>query len=298
MIRRGVVPLVLALALVSACSGGKGKTAPSPTTAPDPSQGWTTAAVSTMRALAIRLQHAAPGECPDVELLPRDAYLVGAQKLHIDPPLAVVDCQVYGETAELNLFASVAARDSYLERRTDAFCAIAKKAKAPLAALYWVTGNDYAIQFESEGASRRIASDLSAGYRIVACPGQADVVWDAAAEARVARLGVQLAARPTIECRGLQLFDRAQYVRDPRYKNRLPAAYSQCVGPSGTAIYIAAFNAHTVQPAAFISGETKLLCGHGIGAVQGTDFAIIATNVKIAALAAVATGGTALPPAC
>ena len=170
--------------------------------------------------------------------------------------------------------------------------------KPTLAALYWVTGNGYTIQFESEGASRRVASDLGAGYRFVACPGQTDVEWDAAAEARVAHLGVQLAARREIKCRGEQLFDRAQYGRDPRYKNRLPAAYSECVGPSGTSIYIAAFNAHTVQPAAFIAGETKILCGHGIGAVQGTDFAIIATNVKFAALAAVATGGTALPPAC
>jgi hypothetical protein len=304
--RRGMVPLVLVLvlvfALLSACSSGKGKTGGNgtgvTTTSPGVSQGWTTAGVSAMKALAIRLQHAAPGQCPDVMLLPHDAYLAGAQRLHLDPPLAAVDCQVYGETAELNVFASAAARDAYVERRTGALCTVAKHAKATLAALHWAVGDDYAIQFDGEGAARRAANNLGVNYRFVACPGQSDVVWDAVAEVRVARLGVQLAARPAIKCRGQQLLDRVQYVHDPRYKNRLPAAYAQCAGPSGTAIYIAAFDAHTVQPAAFISGETKLLCGHGIAAVQGTDFAIIATNVKIAALAAVATGGTALAPAC
>ena len=302
MIRRGMVPVVLVLVLVSACSGGKGKTGGnavgSSTTSPGVIPGWTTAAVSAMRALAIRLQHVAPGECPDVQLLPRDAYLAGAQRLHLDPPLAVVDCQVYGETAELNLFASVAARDAFVERRTGALCAVAKNAKVILTALHWAVGDGYAIQFDGEGAARRAAGNLGASYRLVVCPGHSEAVWDAAAEVRVARLGAQLAARPAIKCSGQQLLDRVRYLGDPQYKNRLPAAYAQCAGPAGTAIYIAAFNSHTVQPAAFISGETKLLCGHGVAAVQGADFAIIATTVKIAALAAVATGGTALAPAC
>ncbi|HEV7525915.1 MAG TPA: hypothetical protein VGP92_13175 [Acidimicrobiia bacterium] len=299
-----MVPLVFALVLVlvSACSSGKGKTGGNPvagsTTSPGVSQGWTSGGVSAMKALALRVQHVAPGQCPDVLLLPHDAYLAAARRLHLDPPLAAVDCQVYGDTAELNVFASAAARDAYVDRRTAALCTVAKNAKAKLAALHWATGSDYAIQFAGEGAARRAASALSAIYRVVACPGQSDVVWDAAAELRVARLGAELAARPAIKCRGQQLLDRVQYAHDPRYKNRLPAAFAQCAGPAGTVIYIAAFNARTVQPAAFISGETKLLCGHGVAAVRGTDFAIIATNVKIAALAAVATGGTALPPAC
>jgi hypothetical protein len=311
VIRRGMVALVLVLALVlvSACSSGKDKTggntatsttAPraSTTTAPGVSPGWTAAGVAAMKALALRVQHVAPGQCPDVMLLPHDAYLVTAQRLRLDPPLAVVDCQVYGETAELNIFASAAARNAYVERRTGALCTVAKKAKSFLAALHWAEGADYAIQFDSEGAARRAATNLGASYRFVACPGHSDVVWDAAAEARVARLGAQLAQRPAIQCNGQQLLNRVQYLGNPQYKNRVPAAYAQCSGPGGTTIFIAAFDANTVQPAAFISGETKLLCGHGIAAVQGTDFAIIATNVKIAALAAVATGGTALAPAC
>ncbi len=308
MIRRGMVPLVLMVALVSACSGGKsntggnssGSTAGVSTTSPGVNQGWTDAAVSAMKTLAIRLQHAAPGECPDVQLLPRDAYLAGVKRLHVDAPLAVVDCQVYGDTAELNIFGSAAARDRFIQQRSNALCAIVASTKNNVAALHWAAGNGYAIQFSSEGVARRVATALGASYTFVACPGHSDVVWDAAAEARVAQLGAQLAARPAIGCSGRQLLDRDQYARDPRYKNRQPAAYAECSGPGGTAIFIAAFNAQTVQPAAFIAGETPLLCGsaHGVAAVQGTDFAILATNVKIAALAAVETGGTALAPAC
>ena len=164
-----------------------------------------------------------------------------------------------------------------------------------------MTGDGYAIQMDGEGQARRVTKALRAGYVGVSCPGHPAVDWDQAGEARVDQLARQLAARPAIKCTGAQLLVRDQYARDPRYHSRLPAAYSECAGPAGIPIFIAAFNrGGAVQPEDFVSVEAQLLCGsaHGVAGVRGPDFALVVGNVKIAALAAAATGGTVLPPAC
>ncbi len=303
MIRRVAVACVLVLALTSACSSGKngnGQNGGASTTTPAVDQGWPAGGVAAMKALAIRLQKSVPGACPDVFLLPHDAVVAAAQRLHLSLPLAVVDCQVSGDTVELNIVASTQARDKYMKERTATLCKAASKAKTNLPALRWVTGANYAIQIRTEGVARNVASRLNGGYAVIACPGFSKVDWDAAAEARVNALAAQMAANPEIKCTGNQLLDRSQYANDPRYSQRMPAAFSQCAAPAGTAIFIAVFNSHTVQPSIFIPNETNIVCqkGPGVAAVQGPDFALIVANVKVAALAAVATHGTVTAPAC
>ena len=300
--RRLVVPLVLVVALATACSSGKStsKGSTGPSTTYNVNQGWTPAAVTTMRNLAIRLQKAVPGACPDVQLLPHDQFVVAAQRLNLEPPLAVVDCQISGATAELNVFGSTITRDRYMNLRTNVLCQGAARDKVNVAGLHWVLGDNYSIQLQSEGPAHAVATAMNGTYSVKPCQSGANINWDAAGEARVNELAAQLAARPTIKCTSNQLLDRQQYLRDARYKGRVPAAYSECHGPAGIAILIAAFNSHTVTPAKFIGPETKIACGSGPGVagVLGSDFVLVISNVKVAALAAVATGGKVQPPAC
>jgi hypothetical protein len=280
-------------------AGSTGRTTTTSTTSADAKKDWSPADVARARNLALRLQRVTPGDCADVQLLPRAAYLVVARRLDLEPAAAAANCEMYGEVVELTVYASNAARDAYVKARTLALCKSADRAKANLPALHWVVGTRFSVQFQREGPARNVADALDAQYRLEKCPGEGDVTWSEAGEARIAQLVEQLQARPEIKCSPNVLQDFPEFENDQRYKDRLPAAFSQCAGRGNTVIYIAAFDpGGDVTPRAFIDGETKILCGHDIAAVEGDDFAVIATNVRIAALAAVATGGTALPPAC
>jgi hypothetical protein len=311
--RRVIVASVLALVLVgAACSGGsdngKGKAKGNPvstnrttSTSVDPNLGWAPGDVARARAAAIRLQQAGPGQCQDVQLLPRAAYLTAAERLDIEPADAVAVCEMFGDTVELSVFGSDTARDAYVRARTLSLCRRGRRGQVALPALHWVVGDRYTVQLTHEGPARNLADALRGEYVLEKCPGEADVTWTAAGEARVDALVEQLQARPEVKCSPALFLDYPQYKNDERYKDRLPAAYLECAGRGNTVIYVAAFEpGGDVTPSAFIAGESEMLCrgGRNIGAVEGDDFAVIATNVRVAALAAVATGGRALPPAC
>jgi hypothetical protein len=308
VVRRVTVAAVLVLVLVAgACSGdddsdnGAGPTDRTTATTADAKSDWAPADVARARSLALRLQKAAPGQCADVQLLPRATYLVVAKRLDVEPAAAVADCDVYGETVEFSVFGSAAERDAYVRARTLALCKVAKKSKANVPALHWALGDGYSVQFVHEGAAKNVAEGLGGQYELVKCPGETDVTWTAAGEARVDQLVKQLQARPAVQCSADQLLDYPHYKSDVQYKDRLPSAYLQCAGRGNTVIYVAAFDPGSdVTPAKFIAGETRMLCngGRNIAAVEGDDFAIIATNVSVAAQAAAATGGQALPAAC
>jgi hypothetical protein len=298
--RLTAVALAAALVVIFAgCGSSKKSGGPSPTTTSVSASKWdaasTAALVRTVKTIARRL----PGQCTDAGLLPRDQYLFGAEKIGLDPPLAVADCTAFGQQAELNVFASAAVRDAWNRERTDILCRRSRDARVPINGLHFVVAKNMSIQAPSEFSGQRLAPAVHGTYLALACPGVATVDWEPAAEARVNQLVAKLRARPNLKCGNFQLLDRDTYSRNAGYANRLPAAYARCEGP-GVVIWIAVFSKTSASPAAFISGETNLLCGSqgGVVAVRGSDWAIIVADAHVAAIVAAALGGTAAAPAC
>jgi hypothetical protein len=297
----GLVALVT-LVTVVACGGGHKSNPAIATTSTQINQtaGWSPDAISTVKTLVLKIQHAFPGQCADPGLLPHADYLATMQRLHLKIPLAVVDCTGFSESLEFSIFPSASVRATYVTDRTTAICKSAVKGKFNLPGLHWVVGPNFAFEPESEGVSRQVAPVLGGTYQVAPCPGHSSIDWAPAAEKLVEQLAGKLAAAPRVACKGFQLLDRDKYTKIEAYARRLPAAYGTCTAVGNTTIWIAALSASTVTPASFISSETKYQCTtqHGVTGVRGTTWALVAAQVKVAAVAAVATGGTVLPPAC
>jgi hypothetical protein len=300
-----MVALVVAVALLAACSNGDDDgagstftTAKTPGTTVDPN--WDAAASATAKALAAKVSAALPDQCDDLAPVPRADYAQTAAKVKLDLPLAAFDCTTNGEVIEFSVLADAAKRAAWVNQRTDRLCDRAKDGKFELPGLHFTTGGAWAVQPDTEGLGRRLATILGGKYEVKSCPGVTQVDWEPDAVAHVEAIAKQLATDDRIQCTGFQLVDRVQLTHNPAYANRLPAAFGKCTGPGGASIWIAAFSAKSAQRDPFIDGETRYVCGSltNVQAVQGTDWAIVATQPQIAARAAVVAGGTALPLAC
>lgn len=301
----GIAAVLVAVALVAGCSGGSGKDAKSTTTTAKTtgttvSPNWDKAATATVKALAAKVTAALPGQCKDLAQVSRVDYAKTAAIVKLGLPLAAFDCTTNGEVIEFSVLPGAKERTAWVQQRSDRLCARAKKAKFELAGLHFAAGGAWAVQPDTEGLARRLATILGGSYVVKACPGVTVVDWEPAAVAHIEAIARQLATDSRIQCTGFQLVDRVQLTHNPSYANRLPAAYGKCTGPGGASIWIAAFSAKSAQRDPFIAGETKYVCGGftNVQAVQGDDWAIVATQPQIAARAAVVAGGTTLPLAC
>jgi hypothetical protein len=294
--------LGLVLVALGACSSSHTAGPSTPTTATTTNQttGWDPTAIATAKTLVLKIQHAFPGQCNDPGLLPHGAYLATMKRLHLKIPLAVVDCHGFAEGIELSVFADAAERARYVSGRAISICRSAVRGKYDLPGLHWVVGPNFALEPESEGVSREIAPVLDGTYLVTPCPGHTQIDWAPAAEATVAQLAGTLAAAPRVGCKSFHLLNRDQYVKIRAYAGRLPAAYGTCTGIGDTVIWIAVLSSATVSPGSFVSSESTYQCRTqpGVTAVRGSSWALFIPQVKVAALAAVATGGTALPSAC
>ncbi len=287
---------------LSACGSRPARTGgAAPTTSSRPvSAQWDPGATSQLRTLAVRVARALPGQCTEPGLLPRPAYAQAMQRLRLQVPLAVADCTVNGDVAELSVFPSATVRANWVTVRTGTLCRRAKAAHADLPGLHWAVGGTWAMQLGSEWSARQVAAGLHGGYQGAACAGAVPIDWETPAEATAQRIAHEIAARRTDGCRGFMLLDRSEYARNPQYAHRLPAAYAQCTGPASSTVWIAAFSSRTVSRDRFVTTEATMLCTTSgtVQAVVGRDWAVIATHPKVAAVVAVATGGTLRDPAC
>ena len=304
MLRRTTIGCLVALVLVGACSSG-GSAKPNAgkatsTTRPDPKAGWDTRALATIDGVVARIKHAFPRACADALPLPHADYVNTAKIIHSDVPLAVSDCNGLGETLEISAFADAKTRAAWVTQRTGILCARAKKGKFDLDGVHWVVDGNWSIQPDTEGVGHELTTGLGATYQANMCPWHTQIDWEPAAVARVQQVRTMLEKQPRVRCENFQLLDRSEYSHNQQYANRLPAAYARCGAPGGAVIWIAGFSPRSVGRDLFLATETKGLCASaaGIQAVRGTDWGIIANQVNVASLAAVATGGTALPAAC
>jgi hypothetical protein len=262
---------------------------------------WDVAAVAELDTVAAQVAKAFPGQCEELAPLPYGQYHETARVLKFDPPLAASDCEAGGENLEFSAFADVSTRDAFVRDRTDLICERAKQSNVDVDGLHWIVGGDWSIQSDTQGMGRQVARALDVSYQAEACPGVEQINWEETAVEHVEALAEKLAAEPRIGCEQFMLLDRSEYLRDPNYRDRLPAAFGQCNGPSNSVIWITAFSPTSVARDAFLADEVELLCTgsrSGIEAVRGDDFGIIATQTQVAGQAAAATGGTALPPGC
>jgi hypothetical protein len=288
--------------VVGGCSGDSGgRDAKHDTTSSTAVSGaFDKVATNRIRNIVIGLQHRFPGQCRDTQLLPYGSYVPATRKLGLSIPLSAVDCTGLDETLEFSVFRSDAERATWVRKRGAALCRRAKEAKYPLAGLHWAVASKLSIQTESEAMARKIAPAVAGSYQLTACPGMPAADWDRAAEVRAELLAKQLAARRAARCANFQFVERSNIIRDPGYAGRVPDAYGQCTGPGQVLIGVATFTRHPSLVGRFVAGETAALCKgrRGVQAVQGDDYAIVVTQVNVAANAAVATGGRLLPPAC
>jgi hypothetical protein len=302
-----VMVAAIATGALGACSGDDGDGATNgdgdtSTTVTTVAGGWDEAAAAELDAVGALVSKALPGQCEELAPLPYPEYQNTARLLKFDPPLAVSNCDAGGEDLEFSAFADAATRDAFVRDRTDLICERAKKSKVTVDGLHWIVGGDWSIQSDTQGMGRQVARALNVKYEAEACPGIAQINWEEAAVERVEALAATLAANPRVACEQFLLLDRSEYARDPNYRDRLPAAFGQCKGPGNSTIWITAFSPTSVARDAFLAKEVETLCKSpstsGVQAVQGNDFGIIATQTQVAGQAAVATGGTALPPGC
>lgn len=289
----------LSLFTLASCSGGSKKTEKNGSSTTVPGSQWDASAIATLRTLAQRVQQGVPGQCTDLGALPRDQYVLAADRLRLAPPLAVADCTISGGPSEFNVFKDAQTRDVYDHQRTQALCSIAKQGQVPILGLHFVVGENYSIQAANEGAGREIANVLHGTYTSVPCSGVTTLDWQSAGEAQVRELAAKLRARPNVKCDNYQLLDYDTYARNRSYVNRLPAAYAQCDSPSGP-IHIAAFSGTSATPDAFLAGEVKAQCNgpKGVAVVRGDDWAVLVGDTKIGAIAQAALGGTLSTPTC
>jgi hypothetical protein len=293
---------MLCLALSACSSDAKHSDSTTVTSTPPPitsKSNWDAAASQSLVNLSRAITRAVEGECSDLSFLPRDQYVASAERLGLEPPLAVSDCSMSDQQIELNAFKSSVERDTFDRVRTRALCSLSMKAQVPILGLHFALTSTASIQAQSEGNARQIADAVGGRYQGVACPG-AVLDWEPAAEARIDALASKLRSRPNLKCDDLQLLDRDTYARNQAYANRLPAAYARCNGPGGAVLWLAAFSPKSASRDAFVTGETKFLCRSqpGVTAVRGPDWALLVADAHIAAVAAAALGGEAAAPAC
>jgi hypothetical protein len=303
VLRRTTIGVLIGLLALGACSSvdRKDTSPPKPTTTvPNARAGWDANALAALDKVVAKIKRAFPGQCADALPLAHDEYAHTASIIHSDVPLAVIDCNALGEQLELSAFQSAAVRAAWVKQRTSILCGRAKKGKYALDGVHWVVSDNWSVQPDTQGVTQELVDKLGATYQAERCPGVQQIDWEPAGVARVQQLRAQLARQPRIRCSEFELLDRSQYAHLQSYAGRLPAAFARCRAASGSAILIAAFSDKSVDRDAFVDSESKTLCNslQGVGAVTGPDWAVIAAQANIAALAGVATGGTALPPAC
>jgi hypothetical protein len=292
--------LVLAL---GACGGDDDDATPAPTTV-DLSGiplHWDAEPLAALEDVADTVAEAMPPECGDFGEVSRREFTHSAQTVELPIPLALADCTVGEETIELSQWPTAADRKAAVDERAEVLCREAERAGFELlTGLHWTEGGPWAIQLDTEGLARRLATALDGRYRFTPCPGAEPGTWEPAAVTRADELAATLAADPQVGCQEFQLLDKGQLLTDPNYRDGLPAAYGRCTARGQSALYIAVFSPESVARDTFVEYETGNLCrsAAGIQAGQGEDWAIIANQTQVAARAAVVAGGTALPPAC
>jgi hypothetical protein len=295
--------LVLAL---GACGGDDddGDAAPAPTTVDlgDTPLHWDAVPLAVLEGVAGTVAQAMPDQCQDFGEVSRREFVYSASKVKLPIPLALAECTMgEDETIELSQWPTAAERKEAVDERSEILCRQAKRAGFELlTGLHWTEGGPWAIQVDTEGLARRLATALDGRYRFTACPGAEPGTWEPDAVTRADELAATLAADPQVGCEAFQLLDKAQLLSDPNYRDGLPAAYGRCTARGQSALYIAVFSPESVARDTFVEYETENLCrsAPGIQAGQGEDWAVIANQLQVGARAAVTAGGTALPPAC
>lgn len=297
--RRAALLVAAALLALGACSdGGSGEDAKP--ISPD----WNADAVRQVEARAAQIAAAVPGECADFGLYPRLGYIQTGQPLGRKVPLAVGNCQAFGNDVEITQFASAKKREEFVRTLTAAICrnAAARKETRSFPGLFFVEGDTWAAQPDAEPAGRRLAAILGGEFRLVPCKHGGTATWDARAAERIEQLGATL-ERAGQGCGDLIFEDVGRVVRLPAYqpdRAGLPAAAARCTvtGTEAAATELVAFEDGAARDQ-FLPVEIVERCKLGRrGLVVGDDWAVFLPVPDPGPAVAAALGGTVREVTC
>jgi len=292
--RRAAALAVVALA-ATACSSGNKSGGPT-----DPSSGWQTAPLATVRDVAHRISAAFPGQCAKVHTTSRSDYISGSRKVGGPYPEAVISCEGLDENLEISAFSSAADRQRFVTQRSSSLCALSKEKKVGLPGLYWVDGPNWSVQPDSEGVSRRVARALTAQYFAYGCEGT-NPGWTDASAALLATTANKIAAAND-GCTDFQLEDRDLVSRSaPFDKIGTPGAVGICTLADKASVIIAAYASPTgANTDKLVQGEFKRDCGGSktTRIVRAGSVAAFATSPEIARKIADEIGGTMTDEVC
>jgi hypothetical protein len=298
MVRRSVVVVVLAIALVIAgCSSDGGSDA-----APLPQltrKDWTPAGLATARATVGAITQGLPGQCTDAGVSDFSALASNMQMVHSTiEPTAQMTCNVNDEVVEISVFATTRDRDRFVDDRSNGLCRLAKaqaekhKSRFVFPGLRWDLGaGNVTVQPDSESLARRLSLATGGRYDGRSCPGSITSNWDTTAinavDALAKRIGhgcdfVDLVPRESL--------DRSNKLTD----TQLPAAYGSC-SFDGSTIQIVTFSRSTPQVKTFIDQRVRQACAGdpAAGRIDGNKFTVVAAGTVAERVHA--TVGASLP---
>ena len=288
------------LAVLAACSSSSsGGAAPTvPAGSQDPT-GWSKDSVAAVRAISQKIAEGFPGQCTKVGVPTRVSYMFGLKRVGGPYPDAVANCDALTETLEISVFPNNATRDNFVSNRRDKICKISDEKKVGLPGLYWVVGDKFSVQPDSEGVARRIAHALNATYRATGCheknPG-----WDPASVALLEQTASKLETNHQ-GCADIEMQDRDLISHTPPYTViGTPAAEALCTLKSGAAIVLTAYNTPPDKTNALLQAEFDRQCGGSKTnrVVRVGNVAIFASTPEIANQVKNAVGGSLSPQVC
>jgi hypothetical protein len=298
--RRVAVLTTAALLVLGACSGDDSGNDDAQPISPK----WDAAAVQQVEARAAQIAAAAPGECADFGLYPRVGYIQIGTPIGRKVPLAVGNCQAFGNDVEITEFSSSAKRAEFVRTLTASICrnASARKETRTFPGLFFVEGDTWAAQPDGEPVGRRLEAILGGEYRLVPCKNGATATWNVQDAEEVEGLAADL-GRADLGCTDLVFEDHDRLLRLPPYQPEtggLPAAVAKCTitGTESGATQLVVFADEAARDQ-YLPVETAERCELGRrGLVVGEDWAVFLPVPDPGPAVAAALGGEVREVTC
>jgi hypothetical protein len=286
-----------ALAALTACSSSSG--APSVAPGSADATGWNKDSVAALRAVGHKIAAGLPGQCTKLGVPRRITYIGGLKRVGAPYPDAVGNCDALTEALEISMFPNNAVRDKFVENRVEKICAISREKNVGLPGLYWVVGDNYSVQPDSEGVARRVAHVLNATYRATGCNGT-NPGWNPASVALLDQTASKLETNKQ-GCADIEVQDRDLISHTPPY-NVIGTAGAEalCTLKSGATVVLTAYDTPADKTNQLLQAELDRQCGGAqtTRIVRVGDVAIFASTPAVASQVADAVGGSLSPLVC